>query len=83
MTKFLVPFAIAAFCASPALAANPAPLLPGQPAGIHQAQFQDGTGMIVVAGAALAGIAIALATAGDGPSTPNTNPAPHATGTTP
>ena len=40
-----------------------APLAAGKPAGLHQAQLEDGNGMFVVAGAALVGITIALATA--------------------
>jgi len=40
-----------------------APLAAGKPAGVRQAQMlDDGNGMLVVAGAALIGITIALAT---------------------
>ncbi len=39
------------------------PLAVGKPAGLHQAQLEDGNGMFIVAGAALVGITIALATA--------------------
>lgn len=83
MKKFLYSILAVTLSASGALAANAPPLAPAKPAGVHQAQLQDGTGMIVVAGAALVGITIALATASDGPSTPNTNPATPATNTTP
>jgi hypothetical protein len=60
--------------ASYACAQTAAPLTPGQPAGVHQAQLQGGTGMLVVAGAALVGITVALATAGGGaqPAQPTT-----------
>jgi hypothetical protein len=40
---------------------NQGPLAPGKPAGIHGAQFENGTGMLVVAGAAAIGIGIAIA----------------------
>src|SRR5882757_404140 len=49
--------------ASTALANNAAALDPGKPAGVRQAQLEGGNGMLVVAGAALVGIAIGLATA--------------------
>jgi len=39
------------------------PLAAGKPAGLHKAQLEDGNGMFLVAGAALVGITIALATA--------------------
>ena len=42
-----------------------APLPAGKPAGVRQAQLEDGNGMFVVAGAALVGIVIGIATAGD------------------
>jgi len=52
-----------------------APLAGGKPAGVHQAQLENGNGMFVVAGAALIGITIALATAsGDAGVVPGTNP---------
>jgi hypothetical protein len=41
-------------------------LAPGKPAGVRTAQFERGTGMYIVAGAALIGITVALATAGNG-----------------
>jgi hypothetical protein len=84
MRRFVIPVSIVALSASPALAANSAPLDPGKPAGVRQAELLDGgNGMFVVAGAALVGITIALATAGNGPTTPNTNPTTSTTGTTP
>ena len=49
-------------------------LAPGRPAGIHTAQFERGTGMFIVAGAAAIGIAVALATASNGVSSNSTNP---------
>jgi hypothetical protein len=62
------------------------PLPSGKPAGVHQAQLEDGNGMFVVAGAALVGITIALATASNDVSTPaKTSPAvsTSTTGTNP
>ena len=41
-------------------------LAPGKPAGVRTAQFERGNGMFIVAGAALVGITVALATAGNG-----------------
>jgi hypothetical protein len=72
---------------APMALADNAPLAPGKPAGVRQAQWDDGSGMFVVAGAALVGIAIALATAGN-PSQPNntngqTGTSTSATGTSP
>lgn len=60
--------------ASGALADTNVPLAPGKPAGVHNAQFEDGNGMFVVAGAALIGITVGLATAGNGPSASATSP---------
>jgi len=51
---------------SNAWAAEP-PLPAGKPAGLRQAQLEGGNGMFVVAGAALIGITVGLATAGSGP----------------
>jgi hypothetical protein len=46
-------------------------LAPGKPAGLHQAQREDdGTGMLIVAGAALIGITIALAMSNNNASSP-------------
>jgi hypothetical protein len=42
----------------------------GKPAGLRQAQLEDGYGMFVVAGAALIGITIALATASNNSAQP-------------
>jgi hypothetical protein len=76
--------------AAPSAFANtnsPAPLAPGKPAGLQQAQLEGGTGMLVVAGAALVGITIGLATASDSASQPTTTgpstTSTSATGTTP
>jgi len=52
-----------------------APLAPGRPAGVHTAQFERGTGMYIVAGAALIGITVALATADNGTSANSTGAA--------
>jgi len=58
---------------SSAWAAEPAATLPaGKPAGLHQAQLEGGTGMLVVAGAALVGITVGLATASNDVSQPAT-----------
>jgi len=84
MRRFVIPVLIVTLFASPVLAASSAPLVPGKPAGVRQAELLDGgNGMFVVAGAALVGITIALATAGNGPTTPNTNPATSTSGTSP
>jgi hypothetical protein len=85
MKRFVIPVLIVTLSASPVLAENSAPLEPGKPAGVRQAELLDGgNGMFVVAGAALVGITIALATAENGPAAaPNTNPATSTTGTTP
>jgi hypothetical protein len=61
--------------------ADVTPLAPGKPAGVHNAQFEGGTGMLVVAGAALIGITAALASAGNGASTNNTAPGSSSTST--
>jgi hypothetical protein len=85
MRRFLIPFLsllTGALIVSPALASVP-PLAPGKPAGLHQARMQDGTVMLAIGGAALVGIAIVLATAGNGPASPNTNPATSTTSTSP
>lgn len=58
-------------------------LASGKPAGLHQAQFEDGNGMLLVAGAALVGIGIALAVAGNDVSQPTqTTPGGSSTTTT-
>ena len=61
------------------------PLVSGKPAGVRQAQLEDGNGMFLVAGAALIGITVALATASDdaGVAAPNTSPSSPSTTTTP
>ena len=64
-----------------AQAQGAAPLMPGKPAGVRQAQREDGASMFVVAGAALVGITVALATVGNGPQPTNTSTA--TTGTSP
>ncbi|HEX4026908.1 MAG TPA: hypothetical protein VHX18_04750 [Rhizomicrobium sp.] len=60
---------------------NAAPLAPGKHAGVHNAQFEGSTGMLVVAGAALIGITAALASAGSGTSANNTAPGSTSTST--
>ena len=79
MKRFLLPVLILALSASGTSAAEP-PLAPGKPAGLHQAQIQDGTVMLAIAGVALVGIGIALATAGNGSAPPSTT---STTSTTP
>jgi len=64
------------------------PLPAGKPAGLRQAQLEDGNGMLLVAGLALTGIAIALATTSNDVSLPSkTSPGSSAststTGTNP
>ena len=65
------------------------PLPAGKPAGLRQAQFEDGNGMFLVAGAALVGITVALATAGSGagaaqqPGTTTPGASSTSTGTSP
>ena len=84
MRRFGISVLAVTLSASPVFAADSTPLNPGKPAGVRQADLLDGgNGMFVVAGAALVGITIALATAGNGPSTPNTNPATSTSGTSP
>ena len=82
MKRFLLALLAVSLPTSGAFAGDP-PLAPGKPAGVHQAQLQEGTAMVAVAGVALVGIAIALATAGNGPASPNTNPATATTSTSP
>ena len=60
---------------------NAAPLAPGKPAGVHNAQFDDGNGMLVVAGVTLAAIGIVLATTGNGTAGVNTSPGSASTST--
>ncbi len=73
MKTFLVTALTLALSAPAALASTAAPLDPGKPAGVHQAQLLDGSnGILVVAGAALVGIGIGLATASDNASQPTT-----------
>ena len=67
---------------SNAWAAEPSPLPAGKPAGVHRAQLEGGNGMFVVAGAALIGITVGLATAGNGASQPTTTTV-STTGTNP
>ncbi|HVW74947.1 MAG TPA: hypothetical protein VHC39_15025 [Rhizomicrobium sp.] len=50
-----------------------APLAPGKPAGVRKAQFWEGSnGIMLVAGAALIGITVGLATADNGVSATGT-----------
>lgn len=52
---------------------NASPLAAGKPAGVHKAQLLEGdNGIFVLAGAALVGITVGLATAGSGPSATGT-----------
>jgi hypothetical protein len=82
MKTLLVTALTLALSAPAALAGTAAPLDPGKPAGVHQAQLLDGgNGMLVVAGAALVGIGIGLATASDNASQPTTT-GPTSTSTT-
>lgn len=55
----------------------------GKPAGLHQAQLENGRGMFVVAGAALIGITVGLATASNDVSQPTPVTTPTTTGTNP
>jgi hypothetical protein len=59
-----------------------APLIPGRPAGVRNAQFEGGNGMLIVAGASLIGITVALASAGSGASATTTAPTTSSTSTT-
>ena len=72
MRSFLLPLLVVALSASGTYAANPPPLAPGKPAGLHQARLQNGTMMLAIGGVALVGIGIALATAGNGSAPPST-----------
>ena len=71
-----------ALSAPGALAGNTDPLAPGKSAGLHQAQFEDRNDMLIVAGAALVGIGIALAVTGDSSAPMATTPAATSTSTT-
>ena len=65
-----------------AWAVEPITALPaGKPAGLRQAQLENGNGMFLVAGAALVGITIALATSSNDVSQP-TGTSPGSTTTT-
>ena len=80
--KTLLVTALTLALMAPALAGTAVPLDPGKPAGVHQAQLLDGgNGMLVVAGAALVGIGIGLATASGDASQPTTT-GPTSTSTT-
>ena len=61
---------------------QPAPLPAGKPAGLHQAQLEGGNAMLVVAGAALVGITVGLATAGNDASQPAATTTSSSTTTT-
>ena len=61
---------------------QPAPLPAGKPAGLHQAQLEEGNAMLVVAGAALVGITVGLATAGKDASQPAATTTSSSTTTT-
>jgi hypothetical protein len=58
-------------------------LASGRPAGVHHAQLEGGTGMLLLGGAALVGMGLALATASNGPgAVQGTSPTTTATATT-
>ena len=59
-----------------------APLPAGKAAGLQQAQLEGSTGMLVVAGAALVGITVGLATAGNDASQPAATTTSSSTTTT-
>jgi hypothetical protein len=88
-SPFVVSVALIAYLPGASAAENVSPLPAGKPAGIHRAQLdEDGNGMLLVAGAALVGIAIALATSSNDVSqAPGTTPAgsvtTSSTGTSP
>ena len=81
MHKFVNSVCLVILSAAPALAEEP-PLAPGKPAGVRHAQMEDDTGMLIVAGGALVGIGIALATADNGPQASSTSPVVSAPSTT-
>ena len=73
---FLVSAALIAAMPGARAGDSVSPLPAGKPAGLHRAQLdQDGNGMLLVAGLALVGITIALAT--------SSNDVAQPTGTTP
>ncbi len=74
---FVVSAALVVYLPGAFAAQSVSPLPAGKPAGIHRAQLdEDGNGMLLVAGAALVGIAIALATSSnDVAAAPGTTPA--------
>jgi hypothetical protein len=58
-------------CSTGAMAdVSASPLPAGEPAGVHQAQLSNGTGMIILAGAAAIGMGIALAVSNNHSGTP-------------
>ena len=67
---FIVPSVLLLSLPNAWAAQGDAPLSAGKPAGVHQAQLEGGNGMFVVAGAALVGITVALATASNDSSQP-------------
>jgi len=82
--KIALAMAFALFLSQPVAAEQATSLPAGKPAGLQQAQLENGNGMFVVAGAALVGITIALATASNDASQPTaTTPATSTTGTNP
>jgi hypothetical protein len=82
MKTYLISLLGVALFAPAALADNAPPLEPGKPAGVSRAQLENGQGMLIVAGGALVGIGIALATADNGPQASSTSPAVSAPSTT-
>jgi hypothetical protein len=66
--------------------ADSVPLSPGKPAGVHKAQFYEGNGIYILAGAALIGVGIALAVSsgnGASPTVATTSATTSTSGTSP
>jgi len=74
---------ITALFASSALAASDGALAPGKPAGVRQAQQENGHTMLVIAGVTLVGVGIGLAVSGSGNGASPTPTTQAPTGTAP
>jgi hypothetical protein len=83
MRNFGTAVLITALCASTALAAPGGALAPGKPAGVRQAQEENGHTMLIIAGVTLVGVGIGLAVSGNGNNASPTPTTSAPTGTTP
>ncbi|HEY8253467.1 MAG TPA: hypothetical protein VIG39_02445 [Rhizomicrobium sp.] len=75
---------VATMVASSALAAETAPLAPGKPAGVHQADLGIGRGTLIIGLGAIAVItAVAIVVSNNGNNTPAPNTFGNPSGTSP